>query len=365
MVRRKKRARRQPVTSLPEMLGARIRPPAVIVLGTPSEAADLVAALPFSDVICYQMDLFPAGQLRRELEEFGLEARVAVAPDLWDLPADFQTAIYLPAHGGERQLKIDMVEQAFHVLRPQGTFLVWSPYEADQAFPGWLKKVFGKVHTHAAEGVTAFRCQRAGDRPRRRHEVAFQAKVGNGPSLRFVSRPGVFSFGRFDDGARALVETMKIRPGDRVLDIGCGVGTNGIFAARRSGEAGFTAFVDSNVRAAALAESNARANGLTHFEAVASATVAGLSAEGFDVALANPPYYAYSSIAALFIERSRALLKPGGRFYLVTKQPEQVGPLVEEVFGTSTAVLRRGYTVLSARCPSAARRRGRPTAPSE
>src|SRR5947207_7677833 len=51
----------------------------------------------------------------------------------------------------------------------------------------------------------------------------------------FRSRPGVFAYGRFDEGARALVETMVIEPGDKILDVGCGCGTNGILAVRRGG----------------------------------------------------------------------------------------------------------------------------------
>jgi 16S rRNA (guanine1207-N2)-methyltransferase len=108
------------------------------------------------------------------------------------------------------------------------------------------------------------------------------------------------------------------------------------------------AFVDSNVRAVALAEINARANGLTAFDAVPSSTVEGLPEQCFDVALANPPYYADQSIARLFVERSRALLKPGGRFYLVTKQPGTVAEMIEATFGRVEAVERRGYVTLIA-----------------
>jgi 16S rRNA (guanine1207-N2)-methyltransferase len=161
----------------------------------------------------------------------------------------------------------------------------------------------------------------------------------------------VFSYGRFDAGARALVEVMQINPGDRVLDVGCGCGTNGVLAGQRSGPTGFTALVDSNVRAVALADHNARANGLTTYQAVASSGVDGLPPGPFDVALANPPYYAQSSIARLFIERSRAVLRPGGRFYLVTKQPDQVGPVVADLFGTTEVVEQRGYVALCARAP--------------
>ena len=75
-------------------------------------------------------------------------------PDLWDLPADFQTAVYMPARGGERELKIDMIEQAFHVLRPGGALVVWSSYETDPFFPTLLKKVFGRVHEQSAPTPT-------------------------------------------------------------------------------------------------------------------------------------------------------------------------------------------------------------------
>ena len=71
-----------------------------------------------------------------------------------------------------------------------------------------------------------------------------------------------------------------------------------------------------------------------------------------DVVLANPPYYAEGTIAQLFIERALGLLRPGGRFYLVTKQADQVGPLVASAFGSTEVVERRGYVVLCATTPS-------------
>lgn len=176
--------------------------------------------------------------------------------------------------------------------------------------------------------------------------MTFHVRQENGPSLRFLSRPGVFSYGRFDDGARALVETMTIQPEDRIVDVGCGCGTNGAIAGLRSGPDGYVAFVDSNVRATALAEHNARQNGLLHFQAFANCRVEGPEENSFDVALSNPPYCALQSIARLFVERSRQLLKRGGRFYLVTKSPEQVKSMVAEAFERVEAILRRGFVVL-------------------
>jgi 16S rRNA (guanine1207-N2)-methyltransferase len=333
----------------------KIRPPVAVILGSPAEAARLAVALETPEAVCYQMDLYQADRLREELAPLDPGPLVVTAPDLWDLPADFQTALYPAPVGGERQLKLDMVEQAFHVLRPRGTLVVGSSYDKDDLFPAALKKVFGRFHAPAGAAGQVFWAQREGDRPRRRHEVTFQVRPADGgPSLRFRSQPGVFSFGRFDHGARALVETMTVRPGDRVLDVGCGCGTNGVWAGRLSGPTGHVTFVDSNLRALALAEDNARANGLTRCETVASAGVEGLPEAGFDVALANPPYYAQASVAQLFVRRCRALLRPGGRFYLVTRQPDQVGPLVADAFGPTEVVLRRGYQVLCAHLPGGA-----------
>jgi 16S rRNA (guanine1207-N2)-methyltransferase len=338
---------RQPV---PGFLATKVRSPLLVVLGSPAELVNLLAGLPDASATCYQMDHYQAGRLRTELEEAGLSADVVTAPDLWDLPAQFQSAIYMPARSGERQLKIDMVDQAYQVLRPGGAFFVWSSYVNDPLFTSLLKKIFGRArqppHQPGEEVENVLWCTREEDHPRRRHEITFQVKISDGPSCRFVSRPGTFSYGRFDNGARALCEVMEIEPGDRVLDLGCGIGTNGVFASQQSGPSGHIAFVDSNARAIALAEMNARANRVTNFETFATATVEGPQEDSFDVVLANPPYYADSSIARLFIERAKKLLTPQGRFFLVTRQPEELGEAILDNFEEAEAVVHRGYTIL-------------------
>jgi 16S rRNA (guanine1207-N2)-methyltransferase len=178
--------------------------------------------------------------------------------------------------------------------------------------------------------------------------MTFQVKIGDGPSCRFLSRPGTFSYGRFDNGARALCEVMEVEPGDRVLDLGCGVGTNGIFASQQAGEHGFISFVDSNLRATALTELNARSNGVPGFEVFATATVEGPTQDSFDVVIVNPPYFANSTIAQTFIRKAKELLTPQGRFFLVTRQPEIVAETVIETFGEAEAAINRGYTILCA-----------------
>src|SRR5262249_13967558 len=103
-----------------------------------------------------------------------------------------------------------------------------------------------------------------------------------------------------------------------------------------------------NVRAVALAGLNAAANGVADFRTFATATAEGPQENSFDLVLANPPYYAAGTIARLFVQRARDLLKADGRLFLVTKQPNEVGEVVMEVFGAAEAVMHRGYTVLVA-----------------
>lgn len=328
-------------------LPGRVRPPVAVALGGSLEVLELLAWAGV-DAECYQMDLYQANKLQEAIANRQLASSVSTAADLWELPGGYGSVLFPTMEGGERELKIDMVEQAFHILRPQGILIVLSPYEKDQLFPGLLKKIFGKVHATRISGGTMFWCHREGEHPRRRHEMTFRARFDDTRSLTFLSRPGVFSYGRFDDGARALVQAMQINPGDRILDLGCGCGTNGVYAALQAGPTGWVTFADSNLRAIVLAEHNARSNGVTNFDFVASAHTLGLQPASFDVVLANPPYFAGGSIADSFVQTAVHTLRPGGRLYLVTKQADVVGPMIADLIGPAEVVERRGYAILSA-----------------
>ncbi len=300
------------------------------------------------------MDLFQAARLADLLVKHTPPVKLATGADLWDLAPTFETLIFPVPIGGERALKLDMIEQAYHTLKPHGTLIVLSPYEKDDFFPAALKKVFGRVHTPLAGDNKVFWCQREGERPRRRHEISYHVRVDETTSYAFVSRPGVFGYGFFDEGGRALTEVMELHEGQRVLDLGCGAGTNGILAARQVGPTGFVAFADSNLRAIALTELNAKAIGLSSYETRATHTPTEWPDASFDVVLANPPYYAHGSIVRLFIERGKKLLRPGGVLYLVTKQVDDAWAIVQEHFPEPELFENRGYVIFRMSVPLAA-----------
>ena len=328
----------------------RVQPPVCFALGPPWPVANLVKAVGGVSSTCVQFDLHQSDRVRECLEEVGTTAEVETVADLWDLPPRFNTVIFAASAQADRELKIDVVEQAYHVLAPGGLFLTLSEYEKDNQFAKWHKKVFGKHgETPSSEhGMAFFSTKTDEDRPRRRHEITFHAKLGDGPSMTFASRPGTFSYGRFDHGSRAMLEVAEVREGDHVLDLGCGNGAVGCLASAKAGPTGRVTFIDSNLRALALAEINAKANNVPNARVLAAKRLEGLGMDEFDVILANPPYYAKSEITRLFVEGTRDLLKQGGRYYIVTKMPTAVVPMIFETYGSCSVIENRGYSVVVA-----------------
>ncbi len=340
------------VTELFATVSHRVKPPICVALGPPWPVANLVKVLnlPEAEITCVQFDLHQTARVRECLTEVGAAAEVIAVADLWDLPQKFGSVIFPASAHADRELKLDIVEQAYHILAPGGLFLTLSEYEKDNQFAKWHKKIYGKCgETPASENGMAFWSARLPEeQKRRRHEVKFHAKLGDGPSQEFVSRPGTFSYGRFDNGSRAMLEVAEIREGDQILDLGCGNGAVGCLAAAKSGPTGGVTFIDSSLRAVSLAELNAKANNIPNPKFLVSTRLEGLAMNSFDVVLANPPYYAKSEITRLFVEGTRDLLKPGGRYYIVTKMPTAVMPMIFETYGDCSVIENRGYSVVTA-----------------
>lgn len=324
----------------------RLTGPPLIIMGSPRTAGDIVAELNRPDTVCWQMDRYQADRVTEELLGRRLEAKVENTPDVWDLPAEFGSVVFPSPPAGERELKLDLVDQAHFVLKPRGMLAVLSPVAKDQFYPPLLKKLYGKVGLETGKQGTALWAVKDEERKRRRHEVTFAARVQAGRYVDFLTRPGLFSYGRIDDGTRSLLDVLEVRPGERIVDLGCGCGVAGIIAALRSGVGAHVTLADSNARAVAVAAINARQHGLTDANAILTSDFSDLPPHSFDLALANPPYFAHGTIATLFARAAHRLLKPGGRMYLVTRQVEEVAELLEELFAPPLMLARRDYAVL-------------------
>lgn len=344
-------------------VASKIVPPVLVVLGPPWPVTQIVGLLGGVDTTCLQMDVYQADRLREKLAAEGHAAKVVVAADVWDLPANvtnaeaselptrFRTVLFPAVAQSDRELKLDMIEQAYHVLEAGGRFITLSEYERDTLFAKAQKRVFGKCgeSPRSKDGMAFWSTREDGDHPRRRHEITFHAKIGDRPSMHFTTWPGTFSYGRMDDGSRAMLEVADVRPGDKILDLGCGNGSVGCLASQECGPLGVVTFLDSHARAIELSKINAQRNGVANAKFVLSASSSSVGAGEFDVVLANPPYYANSEVARAFIFGAREVLRPGGRFYFVTRMPVRTIPDVVDIFGEVESVENRGFTVVIAR----------------
>ena len=149
-------------------------------------------------------------------------------------------------------------------------------------------------------------------------EFAFRDQ---GNLIKAVSRPGVFSHRRLDAGARALLNVIEVRDGDRVLDMGCGSGAVGLAAAARNSSVSVTA-IDSNARAVSCTEQGAKLNELSNITTVHTAVGECAGQGTFDLFLGNPPYFSNYRIAELFLKTAAKMLKPGGEVLIVCKKME-------------------------------------------
>lgn len=174
--------------------------------------------------------------------------------------------------------------------------------------------------------------------------------VIDGIQLELAADPSLFSPRAADRGTLAMLSTVRLEPGQKVLDLGCGCGIVGIWAALRGAEVVLT---DVDPRAVACAAANAIRNGAAACRFVVSDGFRQLDETGFDWILSNPPYHTDYAVARHFIEKGFNRLKPGGRLALVVKRPDWYRNKLRAIFGGCRDEAIDGYHVLSAERRSA------------
>ena len=159
--------------------------------------------------------------------------------------------------------------------------------------------------------------------------------------IRFATGAGVFSQGELDAGTRALMETMVIRPGDTMLDLGCGCGVVGAVAARTARR---VVVVDHSAMALATSCATLELNGVTNAEILASDCAEAVYDRRFDVVATNPPFHQGLGIefdvAQQFVrDAARVLVEGSGRLYVVANRFIRY----EHVMGSLFSQVRTAY----------------------
>ncbi len=291
-------------------------------------------------------------------------AEVILGHGSTSLPSDLRAdtvAIRIPKEkGAVRQLLWD----AFALLNTGGRcYVAGATNEGIKSAASLMAEVFGQAHAIAHDSG---------------HRILFAKKQNESPSslnaadLRFVdhdafneveatlrgepttlySRPGVFSWEHVDEATSILSDAIDVRPGETVLDLGCGAGALGIIAARLSGT-GMVTMLDADVEAVRSATRSAQAANVANCRVLPSDIAEAVLNERFDVVVTNPPFHVGKAtdldVPRQFIQDAWQVLAPGGRLLLVANRTLPYERTIYQRFGNIVTVVDgRRFKVLGA-----------------
>lgn len=166
----------------------------------------------------------------------------------------------------------------------------------------------------------------------------------NGISLKLKTSSDLFSPNGLDAGTKAMLSCISFSQSDKVLDLGCGYGVVGIYAAKQIGAERVT-MTDVDQRAVALARENAALNDVPDIRVLLSDGFKGIDDAGYTLILSNPPYHADFSVAKHFIEKGFNRLVIGGKMAMVTKRRDWYKNKLIHIFGGVSIREIDGYFV--------------------
>jgi len=147
-----------------------------------------------------------------------------------------------------------------------------------------------------------------------------------------------------DRGTRLMLETVPVREGDKVLDLGCGYGVVGIYAAKQVG-GDRVVMCDILEDAVALSTENLSKNGIEGVRVLQSDGLKSIEDRDFTLIYSNPPYHTDFSVAKAFIEDGFRKLAVGGRMVMVTKRLDWYKNKLKSVFGGVKVFEREDYYI--------------------
>ena len=165
--------------------------------------------------------------------------------------------------------------------------------------------------------------------------------------LVFKTMDTMFSPQSIDKGTLAMISAAGISNKDKLLDLGCGYGVVGIYAAKTIGVSNVI-MSDIDKKCIQISKKNAELNGVCGIKIIQSNGFANIYDKDFTLILSNPPYHADFSVPKHFIEKGFNRLQIGGRLFMVTKRRDWYKNKIVAIFGGVRIIEIDGYYVFCA-----------------
>ncbi len=154
----------------------------------------------------------------------------------------------------------------------------------------------------------------------------------DGITLQLSSEESLFSPHGADKGTLHMLEHVEFSKEDILLDLGCGYGLVGIYAAKKMSP-DHVYMTDIDPCAIRSAQNNVIANQTEGITLTCGYAYEAVTRSDFTRILSNPPYHTDFSVAKAFIEKGFNRLAIGGKMYMVTKRKDWYKNKMIAVFG--------------------------------
>lgn len=243
----------------------------------------------------------------------------------------------------EREVARQCVRDAAALLQPGGyCYLAGANRSGVKSTIRYLEELLGEAHVLAYRGGSRVALATKGHKAQigeaeSREYYHFRELIAQVRGKRYIcmTKPGLFSWSRVDEGTRQLVQNMEIDPQERVLDMGCGYGLAGLVAADMAPQ-GEVMMVDVDCVAVEAARRTLERNEVGNAQVLLSDCGAAVMDRSFDVVITNPPFHqgrgVSYEVARQFIHDAAAVLQPEGRLYLVANRFIPYGREMEGLF---------------------------------
>jgi 23S rRNA (guanine1835-N2)-methyltransferase len=296
-------------------------PEAALVVEANYGVVGTVLAAVASDVVMTETSARAARLCRENAALNDARARVElvaspdeVAPQRGD---GFDAACYAPAAYTPIPVGKERVAAALSTVEPGGRlYLAARPETGLNRYESCLEALSPAVETLQKRGryrVLGARRPPTLDPPSYVTHRTIEPTV-DGVTLSLVTLPGLFSPTRLDHGTRLLLECVAIGDGERVLDLACGYGAGGVYAA--SIARADVVLTDDNARATLCARRSLGASGVDGTVVTGDGTRS-VEDHRFDRILCNPPTHAGRGVLEELFSGAGEVLNPGGRISVV------------------------------------------------